>query len=406
MTRLSTGFNSNVDIVITKGLHPPWNYGEAVAMRNIVLTLKLIRKGNVIIYSWVDKRRFKGRYLEGVHYIDVDDSLNYTSLTLNSILNRILRTCNGTILLHLSGIKEYVAYVLVKLYKVFDPYVKARNILYDFGPIPVRWRKVPRSLHLTIDGGIGQILTTSILTYNRYGKHIRMHYLPIPYVPPEELSEVVEVVKGDEDEICHTSRDVNHIYIGYIGHLYEDRFPFKLVLKALYKLVNYMGFRDLVLKVVAPEMEYNLKVSKIIENYARKLNLEKNISIAVKDISEGHKLKLLKSLEIFLFTPIKQPVTMDPPMSVIEAMALGVPVIATEYLSLKYFIKDGINGTIINSLNSVNVLSEKIKMILKNDYLRKQIAENAQKYIFSKHYYKYVARILGEYLENVEINKP
>jgi glycosyltransferase involved in cell wall biosynthesis len=384
------------NIVITTGLHPPWNHGEAVAMRNIVFTIKLVSRSEPIVYSSIDKSRFEGKYTEDVHYIEANSISDYTSLALKSALGKISETQSDTIFLHLNGVKEHIVYSLInKLYsKISFPHKELYLIIYDFGEISARWRAIPRPLHLYFDSAIGKLLTTSISTYKCYGKFIRMNYLPVPYLLPENLNKT----KDKECEVCIDRYDITNS-IGYIGHLYENRFPYKLVLKAVYKLVN-SGFRDLVLVIVAPRTQYNLEMGKLIKSYGRSLNLEKNLLIIIRNIDESCKHKLLKYFKIFLFVPIRQPVSMDPPMSIIEAMASKALVVTTEYLSLKYFIKDGINGVIVEDLNA-DILYKKIKNILNNNYLREQITQNAREYVLKNHCYRNVAKIFEEILKRV-----
>jgi len=392
--RRSIASSNYSNVIITRGLHPPWNSGEVVTMRNIVFTIKLISRDEPIVYSLIDKDRFEGKCPKGVHYVGPGDSLSYTVSALKSALSKISEMHNDIVFLHLSGVKQHMVYLLSKLYsKGSLSHTKIYPIIYDFGEIPTRWRKIPRSLHLHFNSIIGKILTTSLCTYKHYAKYIRMYYLPVPYLPPEDLNEIAD--KNNHKECFYEYDDVNSF--GYIGHLYEHRFPYRLVLKTTRKLIS-AGYKNLVLVIIAPRTRYNVEMSKLIRNYAHNLGLEKNLLIMTKNINEYCKHRLLKYFKIFLFIPIKQPISMDPPISVIEAMASQALIVTTKYLSLEYFIKNGVNGIIIEALN-IDTLYEKIKNILDDNYLMEQITQNAREYILKRHHYKNVAKMLRAILE-------
>jgi glycosyltransferase involved in cell wall biosynthesis len=146
------------------------------------------------------------------------------------------------------------------------------------------------------------------------------------------------------------------------------------------------GFKDLKLLIIAPRTTYNVEMSKIIEKYSDKLGIRRNVVVLSENLTEKCKYELLKRANIFLFLPSRQPVTMDPPVSVIEAMFSGNVVLSTRYMGLKYIIKDGINGVIVDSV-SVDVLYEKLKNILSDDDLREYVSQNAKRYVLKNHYY-------------------
>jgi glycosyltransferase involved in cell wall biosynthesis len=204
--------------------------------------------------------------------------------------------------------------------------------------------------------------------------------MPPPIVPSDKL---YAISSGAE---CNSKLiDDALYYIVYIGHLYEIRFPYKIVLKAIYKVIK-SGFKDLKLLIIAPKTMYNIEMSKIIEKYSDNLGIRRNVLIFSENLAEKCKYELLKRSNIFLFTPSRQPVTMDPPVSVIEAMFSGNVVLSTRYMSLKYIIKNGFNGIIIDDV-SIDALYEKLKIILNNDNLREYISQNAKRYAIKNHYY-------------------
>ena len=363
-------------IIITHGYHPPWTHGDTITTRNIIFMLKEISKYRPMIYSSIDTNRFEGVILPDAFYIKLNNIRDYAALT-HTLSQHFTEVKNEPVFLHLSGVKEHLVYLLGRLCNVYS---KTLSILiYDFGKIP-GCHRIPRILKLTVDSYLGSVLTTSCHTYIRYSRYLRIHYMPLPIVPPDKL---YAISSGDE---CNSRLIDDSLYhIIYIGHLYEFRFPYKIVLKAIYKVIK-SGFKDLKLLIIAPRTTYNVEMSKIIEKYSDKLGIRRNVVVLSENLTEKCKYELLKRANIFLFLPSRQPVTMDPPVSVIEAMFSGNVVLSTRYMGLKYIIKDGINGVIVDSV-SVDVLYEKLKNILSDDDLREYVSQNAKRYVLKNHYY-------------------
>ena len=68
------------------------------------------------------------------------------------------------------------------------------------------------------------------------------------------------------------------------------------------------------------------------------------------------------------------------PVNVMEAMASGLPIIATDCRGNKDLIVNGENGYIIN-INNMNELKEKILFLLKNKNICEQFEINSKKKI-------------------------
>ena len=66
------------------------------------------------------------------------------------------------------------------------------------------------------------------------------------------------------------------------------------------------------------------------------------------------------------------------PMVISEAMAMGLPCIATNVGGVKYMIEDGVNGYIIPK-NDTKIISEKIQELMKNPQLYLQMGKNYKK---------------------------
>ena len=88
------------------------------------------------------------------------------------------------------------------------------------------------------------------------------------------------------------------------------------------------------------------------------------------------------------------------PLSILEAMSCNLPVIATNTSGMPEVIKDGYNGFLVEPKN-VEQLREKIKLLVKNPCLCREMGKNARKTVEEKYSWDSVARNVINVYENV-----
>ena len=93
---------------------------------------------------------------------------------------------------------------------------------------------------------------------------------------------------------------------------------------------------------------------------------------------------------------------MDIPLSLLEAMAMSKPVIATRVGSFDEAITNLENGLLIER-NNVSKLAEAIIALLDDPILCKNLSENARKYINEKHDIKIISHKLEKLYNNLKI---
>ena len=115
---------------------------------------------------------------------------------------------------------------------------------------------------------------------------------------------------------------------------------------------------------------------KKLENLIKKYGLENNFFL-IGAIPEAY--KYLKAFDIFVLSSVKEGF----PWTILEAMAAGVPVIATAVGVMPEIIENKINGILVETRNPKQ-LSEAIKNLAENKGLREKTAENAKKIVIEK----------------------
>jgi len=90
-------------------------------------------------------------------------------------------------------------------------------------------------------------------------------------------------------------------------------------------------------------------------------------------LDENDLMDEYRKASVFVF-PSKQDVA---PVSVLEAMASGKAIVASNVGGIPYIIDNGVNGFLVNKMDSV-ALAEKISLFLKDEKLRKDMGSRAR----------------------------
>jgi L-malate glycosyltransferase len=120
--------------------------------------------------------------------------------------------------------------------------------------------------------------------------------------------------------------------------------------------------------MIGPDKDGSLQK---MQEYASYLNL--NVKFTGK-LSKSEWIKMSEEYDIFINTTHAD----NMPVSVIEAMALGTPVISTNVGGIPFLIKDKQNGLLVSD-NEVVAMSESIKKIIEDSVFANKMAINARK---------------------------
>jgi glycosyltransferase involved in cell wall biosynthesis len=158
------------------------------------------------------------------------------------------------------------------------------------------------------------------------------------------------------------------ILIGYTGRLSEEKGVRYLIEAGSLLKKNIKNFRIVILGDGLERKE--------LEKLVKLNDLEKEINFVgfQSDVE-----RWLPALDIFVLPSL----TEGTPLSLLEAMSLGVPVVATAVGGVPSVVEDGINGFLVNPGN-VQEINEKIGFLIKNPEVRYKIAKGAMNTIKTK----------------------
>ena len=154
------------------------------------------------------------------------------------------------------------------------------------------------------------------------------------------------------------------LYVRAFSRLYNPL----LLIEAFARIHD--NYSDARLCMVGPDRDGTLAAAK---SRVRELGLEKAIEFPGK-LSKTAWHRLAQDYDIFV-----NPTTVDnTPLSVIEAMALGLPVISTVVGGIPWLIRDEKDGLLVPS-NDVEAMVETMKRLIEDPDLARRLSQNGRK---------------------------
>lgn len=128
-----------------------------------------------------------------------------------------------------------------------------------------------------------------------------------------------------------------------------------------------------------------------LENYSRELGIDKHVIFA------GFREDIVVVMSLFDINVLAS-LTEGSPGALLEAMAMGKPIVATNVGGIKEILKDGETGLLVPSKNP-EALSEKIMYLLRNKDRAKTLGERAKEESGKYDINLYVRRLEEQYCE-------
>ncbi|BAL81657.1 glycosyltransferase [Caldisericum exile] len=204
-----------------------------------------------------------------------------------------------------------------------------------------------------------------MFVYSRYKKIICVSDLVkkklIDYIP--ELADKTTVIKNAipvKDEIGEQKHKIYDVL--FVGRL-EKAKGVDVLIKAIYEIKSKYSLN----LAVALIGDGSLKSD--YEKLVKELNLESSIKfLGIRRDVEA----LMRMSKIFVLPSLWEGL----PMVLLEAMANGIPIIATKVGGIPEVIEDGVNGLLVDQESSTE-LGEKIVYLLNSSAYGEQLSKNA-----------------------------
>ena len=161
----------------------------------------------------------------------------------------------------------------------------------------------------------------------------------------------------------------NEILILFVGYLDTFKGIFELI-AAFYEMNKKNKNVKLMMVGTGPKKDE-------LKKKVLKLNLE-NFLIFTGKVSPVEMHKYYQAADIFVLPSYTEGL----PISVLEAMACGLPIVTTNVGGIPEVIEDGLNGFIINSKDETE-LREKLKILIKNKGLREKFGNKSIEIVHS-----------------------
>jgi glycosyltransferase involved in cell wall biosynthesis len=174
----------------------------------------------------------------------------------------------------------------------------------------------------------------------------------------------------------------NDKIILYMGNLDHSRFPENIVFQMMKSYAT--ASPRTVLHIFSPKSIENAKRAFQISRQATLAGLEKHVMIETRNISDAEKSLIYNAADVFLFPSTENGVVVEPPLSVLEAMSTGLPVVSSEISSLRELIDDGKNGFFASEDTKLASCDQKINLLISSAKLARRIGLSSRETILSK----------------------
>jgi glycosyltransferase involved in cell wall biosynthesis len=178
-------------------------------------------------------------------------------------------------------------------------------------------------------------------------------------------------------------KDIGYLTIGVIANLYKTK-GLKHLIEAINILKNKYSISNIKTIITGEGHE-----RKNLETQVKKLNLENNIYlVGAKD----NAYQYLKAFDLFVLPSVKEGF----PYVILEAMAAGLPIVATKVGALPEIINEKENGPLVPPADP-EALAQAINNLLADSELREKIKQNNPETVKKYSLEKTIAQIKNIY---------
>lgn len=203
-------------------------------------------------------------------------------------------------------------------------------------------------------------------------------------------------IANQKHKCCTSNKDSNVIRLLYLSYLRKSK-GIDTAVKCIDFLIKKYNHTKIHLTVAGKWRDP--KTRSLVEKFIKDNNLDKYISFVGEKINQ-EKWNLFENSDIFLFPTVQEAFGLVN----LEAMQFGLPIITTDVGAIPEFVKDGVNGFIVDP-NDPEALAKKVDLLINNKEIANKIRENNfrnfERYYtvekFSERFVKALENIVEEY---------
>lgn len=350
----TNGVRGLSSVIIAKAVHPPWNEGVRVIARNIGMALESAGHSTCTISLSDEAYRQYFEETPRVQHIHTTSNRGAASDYVN--LKRAARAANAAYsddepgVFHLVGAplalsplihsrqRHVIAHIPISRHMYLSPADRLRAML--------GWR--------VFDQWIDAYACTSRQISDDLAKQGYPAWKLHVVAPPIDVQRFRPMSREEARSNLHL--DPEAFLVLYVGTVSPLRFPAEQVMNAL-KMAS-PTIPNLALEIFAPVAthDYNIRWA---EDNVRRATGGPGVpaNIRLQDLSEDEKVQAYNAADVVLL-PFGAPVAVEPPLTLLEAMACQAPVVVSPYANCSRVVEDGVNGALYTSPESLAVRLE------------------------------------------------
>jgi len=389
-------------LIVGRALHAPWSEGTRVINRNFALAASSRR--TVRVLSVTDQRLRALAWAGPPEFLNVEHVFTrygYSWGGMQMAVPHIIRRLDASDLsrsgvAHLFGVPLSLA-----------PWLRTRGIRVVVHVMAVSLRRSDRLLVQmsmnVFQPWIDAFAVSSAALLPQLAS-TGIHRSKLVVVPHAINMEAFQ--PGDGRSVRHSlGVDPGESLVVYLGRLSPQRFPARMVASALSQAVS-RGARPIRLLALSPDRtfdgsenttEYLLECTRVAE---RLLGQVPGVTVDVRlgSLDEESKVALFRASDAVLL-PFAATESVEPPLTLIEAMACGANVVATPAANRSGLIRSGINGFVCETPSEFSA-----RLVDALDLARgtSRLGQNARRSILKRHSYAAVGEATAQVWQRAE----
>jgi len=341
--------------IYTRGFNPPYTEGKIAAVRPLIKAIALCGwKTLVLNFRYSTQREVHRHFDCGIS--------QHSEVRIPGAQRSILFHTEPLVFKISSSILESVLTPILLAQELrARPFVVHLNNCFKFPRALLRLiSKKPVAIHVyqmpipSLLPDLPLPVDAYLASSSRIAKVLKpqSHGASIFTFPPAVDTEFFEKKQG--------GRRMNKTVL-YIGNLSPNRIPNDLLL--VFREV-LRGEPDASFRLIAPVSVRNTSRQREIETICRSLGIEKEVSVFLTDMDDDRKLEEYRAVKCFMFAPSRESHdAIEPPLTVLEALSCGLPVVATETYSVGESVTSAKNGFLVSPESYTDLVDRTIRVL-------------------------------------------